>query len=89
MSFRKDNSRGKSLGVKRYDGQFVNAGTIIVKQIGTKIKPGNNIGVGRDFTLFALKSGTVKFTKKSGRTFANIIEESEKWIKVREKKQEF
>jgi large subunit ribosomal protein L27 len=77
MSFRKDNSRGKSLGVKRYDGQFVNAGTIIVRQIGTKIKPGKNIGVGRDFTLFALKSGKVKFTKKSGKTFANIIEESE------------
>jgi large subunit ribosomal protein L27 len=76
MSFRKDNSRGKSLGVKRYDGQFVNAGTIIVRQIGTKIKPGKNIGVGRDFTLFALKSGKVKFTKKAGRTFANIIEEN-------------
>ncbi len=77
MSFRKDNSRGKSLGVKRYDGQFVNAGTIIVRQIGTKIKPGDNIGVGRDYTLFALKSGKVKFTKKLGRTYANIIEETQ------------
>jgi large subunit ribosomal protein L27 len=47
--------------VKRYDGQLVTAGTIIVRQRGTRIRPGNNVGVGRDHTLFALIEGTVKF----------------------------
>ena len=54
-------SQGKRLGVKRYDGQQVRAGTIIVRQRGTKIRPGNNVGLGRDFTLFALVDGRVKF----------------------------
>ncbi len=54
-------SQPKMLGVKRYDGQLVRAGTIIVRQRGTKINPGNNVGLGRDFTLFALCDGTVKF----------------------------
>ena len=54
-------SQSKRLGVKRYDGQFVRAGTIIVRQRGTRIRPGNNVGVGRDHTLFALIEGTVKF----------------------------
>ncbi|MCD6281834.1 MAG: 50S ribosomal protein L27 [Deltaproteobacteria bacterium] len=52
---------GKRLGVKRFDGQRVNAGTIIVRQRGTKIHPGENVGCGRDYTLFALKDGVVKF----------------------------
>jgi len=54
-------SQSKRLGVKRYDGQFVRAGTIIVRQRGTRIRPGNNVGVGRDHTLFALIDGSVKF----------------------------
>jgi large subunit ribosomal protein L27 len=54
-------SNPKMLGVKRFDGQLVTAGSIIVRQRGTKIKPGTNIGVGRDHTLFALIDGYVKF----------------------------
>jgi len=54
-------SKSKRLGVKRYSGQAVNAGTILVRQRGTRIFPGNNVGVGRDYTLFALINGTVKF----------------------------
>src|SRR5437588_6358977 len=54
-------SNPKLLGVKRYDGQLVTAVSIIVRQRGTKIKPGDNIGVGRDHTLYALINGYVKF----------------------------
>ena len=64
-------SNPKYLGVKAYDGQFLKAGSIIVRQRGTKIHPGKNVGCGRDFTLFALCDGTVEF-KKSART-VNII----------------
>ncbi|HOO46264.1 MAG TPA: 50S ribosomal protein L27 [Deltaproteobacteria bacterium] len=52
---------GKRLGVKRFDGQKVRAGSIIVRQRGTKIHPGENVGCGRDYTLFALADGVVKF----------------------------
>jgi large subunit ribosomal protein L27 len=54
-------SQSKRLGVKRSDGQIVRAGTIIVRQRGTRIKPGKNVGLGRDHTLFALIDGHVKF----------------------------
>jgi large subunit ribosomal protein L27 len=54
-------SQSKRLGVKRFAGQLVNGGTIIVRQRGTKIKPGVNVGIGRDDTLFAKISGIVKF----------------------------
>ena len=54
-------SNSQRLGVKRYDGQVVTAGTIIVRQRGTRIRSGNNVGVGRDHTLFALTDGRVKF----------------------------
>ena len=54
-------SQPKRLGVKRYAGQNVNAGTILVRQRGTRIHPGNNVGVGRDHTLFALINGIVSF----------------------------
>jgi large subunit ribosomal protein L27 len=54
-------SQPKMLGVKRYDGQLVTAGSIIVRQRGTKIKPGQHVGLGRDHTLFALIDGYVKF----------------------------
>ena len=58
-------SQPKRLGVKRYAGQSVNAGTILVRQRGTRIHPGNNVGVGRDYTLFALIDGVVKFEPTS------------------------
>ena len=54
-------SKSKRLGVKRYDGQYVIGGNIIVRQRGTRIRPGRNVGLGRDFTLFALVDGRVKF----------------------------
>lgn len=54
-------SRGRRLGVKRYDGQTVRPGTIILRQRGTRFHPGKNVGLGRDFTLFALVDGKVKF----------------------------
>jgi large subunit ribosomal protein L27 len=54
-------SNAKFLGVKRYDGQVVNAGEILVRQRGTRYMPGANVGVGRDHTLFALSAGTVKW----------------------------
>jgi large subunit ribosomal protein L27 len=54
-------SKSKRLGVKRYDGQQVSAGTIIVRQRGTRIHPGDNVGVGRDYTIYALIDGVVKF----------------------------
>ncbi len=54
-------SAGKRLGVKRYAGQFVKAGNIIVRQRGTRIHPGENVGLGRDYTLFAKIDGIVKF----------------------------
>ena len=58
-------SNSKRLGVKIADGQMAKAGAIIVRQRGTDVKPGNNVGCGHDHTLFALKEGTVKFTRKA------------------------
>ncbi|MGI5849093.1 MAG: 50S ribosomal protein L27 [Christensenellales bacterium] len=57
-------SESKRLGVKRGDGQFVIAGNILVRQRGTRIYPGNNVGIGRDDTLFSLVDGNVKFERK-------------------------
>jgi large subunit ribosomal protein L27 len=54
-------SQSKRLGVKRYDGQIVRAGTILVRQRGTRIRQGNNVGVGRDYTMYALVDGKVKY----------------------------
>lgn len=66
-------SNAKRLGVKRYDTQLVRAGSIIVRQRGTRIYPGNNVGMGRDHTLFALTDGTVKFEHiPQGRKSANV-----------------
>ena len=56
-------TRGKRRGVKRYAGQKVNAGCILVRQLGTKIHPGRNVGLGRDYTLFALIDGEVKYER--------------------------
>jgi large subunit ribosomal protein L27 len=58
-------SQPKRLGVKRFAGQQVHAGTILVRQRGTRIKPGNNVGVGRDYTLYALIDGVVKYEPAS------------------------
>jgi len=57
-------SNPQYLGVKRFDGQVVSAGTIIVRQRGTKVHPGDNVGIGKDDTLFALSDGVVKFGRK-------------------------
>ncbi|WP_038055514.1 50S ribosomal protein L27 [Thermus amyloliquefaciens] len=57
-------SQAKRLGVKRHGGQVVKAGHILVRQRGTKFKPGKNVGMGRDFTLFALVDGVVEFQDK-------------------------
>ncbi|NPV40818.1 MAG: 50S ribosomal protein L27 [Anaerolineae bacterium] len=56
-------SKSKRLGVKKYDGEIVLCGNILVRQRGTRIKPGNNVGVGKDYTLFAMTDGTVAFTR--------------------------
>jgi large subunit ribosomal protein L27 len=55
-------SQAKRLGVKVYGGQSINSGGIIVRQRGTQFHPGNNVGIGRDHTLFAISTGTVRFT---------------------------
>ena len=60
-------SHGKRLGIKRFDGQIVTAGSIIIRQRGTRMHPGINVKRGRDDTLFALKSGVVKFEKEGKR----------------------
>jgi large subunit ribosomal protein L27 len=63
-------SKSKRLGVKKFGGEKVNAGTILVRQKGTKIHPGTNVGIGKDYTLFALIEGMVKYeiaTKKTKR----------------------
>ena len=57
-------SQAKRLGIKRFGGQLINAGSIIVRQRGTQFHPGENVGVGRDHTLFAKVTGTVEFTIK-------------------------
>jgi large subunit ribosomal protein L27 len=66
-------SQGQRRGVKRHAGETVLAGNILVRQVGTSIHAGNNVGIGRDFTLFALKSGTVKFVKSGPRTVVSIV----------------
>ena len=66
-------SAGRRLGVKRFGGQAVNGGEILVRQRGTKFHPGSNVGLGRDHTLFALCEGQVQFaTKRDGRTYVSI-----------------
>ena len=66
-------SESKRLGVKRFGGQQVNAGEIIVRQRGTKFHPGENVGRGGDDTLFALAAGSVEFGVKRGRRLVNIV----------------
>jgi large subunit ribosomal protein L27 len=67
-------SEAKRLGIKKYAGETVTAGSIIVRQRGTKVHPGMNVGKGGDDTLFALKDGVVKFVTKAGnKKFASIL----------------
>ncbi|MBN1970863.1 MAG: 50S ribosomal protein L27 [Candidatus Delongbacteria bacterium] len=67
-------SNPKMLGVKLFGGQFAKAGSIIVRQRGTKFHAGNNVGLGTDFTIFALTEGTVEFrTRANGRKFVSIV----------------
>ena len=66
-------SESKRLGVKRADGQFVLAGNILVRQRGTKMHPGINVGKGHDDTLYALQNGIVKFSKRNKKICVNIL----------------
>ena len=67
-------SAGRRLGVKKYSGEFVLPGNIIVRQRGTKIHPGTNVGMGKDHSIFSLVKGKVKFKKsKLNRTFVSVI----------------
>ncbi len=67
-------SNGQRRGMKVFGGQRVKAGAILVRQLGTRIHPGRNVGLGRDYTLFALRDGTVQYGKSKGRTVASIQE---------------
>ena len=66
-------SIGRRLGVKKFGGENVIAGNIIVRQRGTKIHPGNNVGIGKDHTIFATKNGKVAYKKTRIRTFVSVI----------------
>lgn len=66
-------SNAKRLGVKRFGGQEVNAGEILVRQRGTRIHPGANVGRGSDDTLFALAAGAVEYGTRSGRKIVNVV----------------
>ena len=65
-------SAGRRLGVKLYAGQVIKAGQIILRQRGTKFYPGENVGIGKDHTLFALTNGIVQFKKTTKKTFALV-----------------
>ena len=66
-------SNSQRLGVKRYSGEVVTAGTIIVRQRGTRFHPGYNVGLGKDDTLFAKANGVVKFGTRRGRKLVDIV----------------
>ena len=66
-------SQSKRLGVKAYGGQSVSAGSIIVRQRGTKVYPGQNVGMGKDYTLFALCDGVVKFDEKNSKKIVSVL----------------
>ena len=66
-------SNAQRRGVKRFGGQTVTAGSILVRQVGTKFHPGANVGRGNDDTLFALTAGAVEFGKRNGRKIVNIV----------------
>ena len=68
-------SAAKRLGPKVFDGEFVNAGAILVRQRGTRIHPGENVGKGKDDTLFAKSAGTVKYGVRANRRHVNVVAE--------------
>lgn len=70
-------SESKRLGVKRFGGEAVRAGSIIVRQRGSKMHPGDNAGMGRDYTIYAKADGKVEFRPRRGRTVVNIVEPAE------------
>ena len=69
-------SNAQRLGVKTFDGTLVSAGSIIVRQRGTRFHPGHNVGIGRDDTLFATATGKVKFGERRGRKLVDVIPEA-------------
>jgi large subunit ribosomal protein L27 len=69
-------SESKRLGVKKYHGETVTAGNILIRQRGTKYHQGLNVGTGRDYTLFALKDGLVVFTERKGHVVVNVQEKA-------------
>lgn len=64
--------RGKRRGVKKFGGQKVVTGNIIIRQVGTKVRPGEGVGIGRDYTLFALKDGIVNFFVRRSKQFVSV-----------------
>jgi large subunit ribosomal protein L27 len=66
-------TEGKRLGVKKFAGQKVVPGNIIVRQRGTKFHPGNGVGLGRDYTIFATNEGVVEFCERQGRRYINVL----------------
>jgi large subunit ribosomal protein L27 len=69
-------SRGQRMGLKASGGQFITAGSIIVRQYGTEFFPGDNVGIGKDHTLFAKASGRVEYGRKRNRRLVNVIPEA-------------
>ena len=67
-------SNAQRLGVKKYSGETVSAGNIIVRQRGTKVYPGKNVGLGKDYTCFALVDGAVKFSKSGDKKIVSVVE---------------
>lgn len=67
-------SRAKRRGVKKYGGERVKAGNILVRQVGMRLKPGVNVGMGKDYTLFAMTDGVVKYDVTHGRKRVNVVE---------------
>jgi large subunit ribosomal protein L27 len=65
-------SNAKRLGVKRYGGEYVIPGNIILRQRGTKFKPGTNVGIGKDYTIYSLVEGQVLFESKQGRKYVSV-----------------
>ena len=65
-------SRGQRRGIKVYSGQTVKAGSILVRQLGTPIRPGHGVGVGRDYTLFALKDGVVRYSRLRDQSYVRV-----------------
>ena len=65
-------SQGQRRGVKRFGGERVRAGNILVRQVGTRIRPGRNVGLGKDYTLFALCDGVVRYARSAGKVLAQV-----------------